>query len=115
MDFVMGARSGPMLYDMDARGAPDEYAGPLSEVVDPRCFGLYNLHCNGGVFNLGHRHPAMLAAVGSLAFFHVVLLCMAHKVQRGVQCVRGGNAITRFCQSRWPTRWTRWTSGTTTS
>ena len=24
---------------------------------------LYNCHCNGGVFNLGHRHPAVLAAL----------------------------------------------------
>jgi putrescine aminotransferase len=24
---------------------------------------LYNCHCNGGVFNLGHRHPAVVAAV----------------------------------------------------
>lgn len=24
---------------------------------------LYNCHCNGGVFNLGHRHPAVISAV----------------------------------------------------
>lgn len=24
---------------------------------------LYNCHCNGGVFNLGHRHPAVVGAV----------------------------------------------------
>ena len=39
MDFVMGERDGPWLLDMDGRKR------------------LYNLHCNGGVFNLGHRDP----------------------------------------------------------
>ncbi|MFO7665761.1 MAG: aspartate aminotransferase family protein [Desulfobacterales bacterium] len=37
MDFVMGRREGPFLWDMDGRKR------------------LFNLHCNGGVFNLGHR------------------------------------------------------------
>lgn len=36
MDFVMGRRTGPYLYDIDG---------------DKR---LFNLHCNGGVFNHGH-------------------------------------------------------------
>jgi putrescine aminotransferase len=45
MDFVMGAREGPWLQDMD--GAKR----------------LYNLHCNGGVFNLGHRDPRIRAAL----------------------------------------------------
>ena len=38
MDFVMGKREGPYLYDMDGNKR------------------LFNLHCNGGVFNLGHRN-----------------------------------------------------------
>lgn len=45
MDFVMGRRDGPWLWDMDGQKR------------------LYNLHCNGGVFNLGHRNPEVLAAV----------------------------------------------------
>jgi len=42
LDFVMGERSGPFLHDLD--GAKK----------------LFNLHSNGGVFNLGHRHPALI-------------------------------------------------------
>ena len=42
MDFVMGARQGPFLHDLDGRKK------------------LYNLHSNGGVFNLGHRHPLLV-------------------------------------------------------
>jgi acetylornithine/succinyldiaminopimelate/putrescine aminotransferase len=47
MDFVMGGREGPWLCDMD--GAKR----------------LYNLHCNGGVFNLGHRDPRILASLAA--------------------------------------------------
>jgi acetylornithine/succinyldiaminopimelate/putrescine aminotransferase len=43
MDFVMGRREGPYLYDLDGEQR------------------LFNLHCNGGVFNLGHRHPELSA------------------------------------------------------
>jgi len=42
MDFVMGERSGPFLHDLDGTKK------------------LFNLHSNGGVFNLGHRHPALI-------------------------------------------------------
>jgi putrescine aminotransferase len=42
MDFVMGARQGPWLHDLDGRKK------------------LFNLHSNGGVFNLGHRHPVLM-------------------------------------------------------
>jgi len=38
MDFVMGSREGPWLYDIEGKKK------------------LFNLHSNGGVFNLGHRH-----------------------------------------------------------
>ncbi len=37
MDFVMGRRDGPWLFDIDGQKK------------------LFNLHSNGGVFNLGHR------------------------------------------------------------
>jgi len=42
MDFVMGKREGPYLYDIDGKKK------------------LYNLHCNGGVFNLGHRNREII-------------------------------------------------------
>jgi putrescine aminotransferase len=45
MDFVMGRRAGAVLEDLTGDQA------------------LFNLHCNGGVFNLGHRHPEVIAAL----------------------------------------------------
>jgi len=42
MDFVLGRRAGPWLEDLDGRTR------------------LYDLHGNGGVFNLGHRNPALV-------------------------------------------------------
>ncbi|RPJ14754.1 MAG: aspartate aminotransferase family protein [Desulfobacteraceae bacterium] len=42
MDFVMGRREGPYLWDMDGRKR------------------VLNLHCNGGVFNLGHRSSELV-------------------------------------------------------
>ena len=42
MDFVMGHREGPWLWDLDGKKR------------------LYNLHCNGGVFNLGHRNGELI-------------------------------------------------------
>jgi acetylornithine/succinyldiaminopimelate/putrescine aminotransferase len=45
IDFVMGRREGPFIWDV---------AGQTR---------LIDCHCNGGVFNLGHRHPAILAAL----------------------------------------------------
>jgi acetylornithine/succinyldiaminopimelate/putrescine aminotransferase len=45
MDIVMGRRQGPYFWDLDGS----------------RC--LFNLHGNGGVFNLGHRHPQVVAAL----------------------------------------------------
>lgn len=42
MDFVMGKREGPYLFDIDGKKK------------------LFNLHCNGGVFNLGHRNKEII-------------------------------------------------------
>jgi len=42
MDFVMGRREGPFLWDMDSMKR------------------VFNLHCNGGVFNLGHRSSELI-------------------------------------------------------
>jgi len=45
IDFVMGRREGPFLWDVTG---------------EPR---LIDCHCNGGVFNLGHRHPEIVRAL----------------------------------------------------
>jgi putrescine aminotransferase len=42
MDFVMGDRKGSYIHDLDAKKE------------------LINLHCNGGVFNLGHRNTEII-------------------------------------------------------
>jgi putrescine aminotransferase len=42
MDFVPGRREGIYLWDVDGEKS------------------LINCHCNGGVFNLGHRHPVVV-------------------------------------------------------
>jgi len=42
MDLVMGCREGPFLWDIDGKKR------------------LFNLHCNGGVFNLGHRNHELI-------------------------------------------------------
>jgi putrescine aminotransferase len=44
IDFVLGRREGVYLWDVDGRR-------------------LIDCHCNGGVFNLGHRHPRIVAAL----------------------------------------------------
>lgn len=44
MDVVFGRREGAFFWDVDGRR-------------------FLNLHCNGGVFNMGHRHPALVAAL----------------------------------------------------
>lgn len=43
INFVMGERSGPYIKDVDGKKE------------------LINLHCNGGVFNLGHRNEEIIA------------------------------------------------------
>ena len=47
MDFVMGKRKGPWLYDIEGQKR------------------LFNLHCNGGVFNLGHRNSELIEVLKS--------------------------------------------------
>ena len=47
MNFVMGRREGPWLYDMEGQKR------------------LFNLHCNGGVFNLGHRNEELISVLKS--------------------------------------------------
>jgi putrescine aminotransferase len=45
IDFALGRREGPYLWDMESE----------REVID--------CHCNGGVFNLGHRNPRVIEAL----------------------------------------------------
>ena len=49
MDFVMGRRDGVYVWNLEGTKR------------------LLNCHVNGGVFNLGHRHPAILAALRAAA------------------------------------------------
>ncbi len=48
LDIVLGRREGPYFWD----------------AFDDRRF--LNCHCNGGVFNLGHRNPVILDALRGL-------------------------------------------------
>lgn len=45
IDFIIGRRQGPYVWDIDGKKR------------------LINCHCNGGVFNLGHRHPEIAGIV----------------------------------------------------
>lgn len=45
IDFALGRREGPYLWDVEGERR------------------LIDCHCNGGVFNLGHRNPEMVAAL----------------------------------------------------
>ncbi|MGD8243701.1 MAG: aminotransferase class III-fold pyridoxal phosphate-dependent enzyme, partial [Anaerolineae bacterium] len=45
IDFVLGRREGPILWDVNGEKR------------------LIDCHCNGGVFNLGHRNPQVIAAL----------------------------------------------------
>ena len=45
IDFVFGRREGPFVWDVEGSKR------------------LINCHCNGGVFNLGHRHPEIIRVV----------------------------------------------------
>jgi len=45
IDFVFGKREGPFVWDATSGKR------------------LINCHCNGGVFNLGHRHPRIISAL----------------------------------------------------
>ncbi|MFH1887730.1 MAG: aminotransferase class III-fold pyridoxal phosphate-dependent enzyme [Pseudomonadota bacterium] len=54
MDFIPGRREGPWLWDMDGEKR------------------LFNLHCNGGVYNLGHRNPEILRTLAEgMAFWDI--------------------------------------------
>ncbi len=54
IDFVLGRREGPYLWDLDGE------------------VRLIDCHCNGGVFNLGHRHPELVQVLAeSLEAFDI--------------------------------------------
>ena len=52
VDFVFGRREGPFVWDATSHKR------------------LINCHCNGGVFNLGHRHPEVIAALQASLLTH---------------------------------------------
>ena len=49
MNLVMGKREGPFFWDMDGQKK------------------YFNLHCNGGVYNLGHRNPEIIKTLEQAA------------------------------------------------
>ncbi len=51
LDLIAGKRSGVILEDVDGRK-------------------FYNVHCNGGVFNLGHRNPEIIQALKEALEFY---------------------------------------------
>ena len=67
MDFVMGDREGAFLADMDGQKK------------------LFNLHCNGGVFNLGHRNPELIQVLReSLSTFDIGNHHLMSRVRAGL-------------------------------
>ncbi len=65
IDLVAGRREGPYLWDLDGEKR------------------LFNLHCNGGVFNLGHRHRELIDELKSsldkwdIGNHHLISKCRA--------------------------------------
>lgn len=78
IDFVLGKREGPYLWDL---------AGEKR---------LIDCHCNGGVFNLGHRHPAvvqtLMESLGALDIgnHHLISQQRALLAQRLAELSPGG-------------------------
>lgn len=67
MDLVMGDRQGAFLADMDGQKK------------------LFNLHCNGGVFNLGHRNPELTTLlIESLKTFDIGNHHLMSRVRAGL-------------------------------
>ena len=65
IDLVAGRREGAYLWDLDGEKR------------------LFNLHCNGGVFNLGHRHRELIDELKSsldkwdIGNHHLISKCRA--------------------------------------
>ncbi len=84
IDFVMGKREGPYIWDIEGKKR------------------LIDCHCNGGVFNLGHRHPAVVEALrGSLDLLdignhHLVSDLRARLAQRLAELTPGDLTYTIF-------------------
>jgi putrescine aminotransferase len=84
IDFVLGRRDGAYLWDL---------AG------DTR---LIDCHCNGGVFNLGHRHPEIVATLMSsmteldIGNHHLISAQRAALAQRLAQLAPGELSYTVF-------------------
>ncbi len=75
IDFVFGRREGPFVWDMDGKHR------------------LINCHSNGGVFNLGHRHPDIVEALE--AALKTLDIGNHHLVSR--QKAELAEKITRLC------------------
>ena len=77
LEFVMGRREGPYMWDLEGKRR------------------LINCHCNGGVFNFGHRHPELVAALEAAlreydtGNHHLPSLPRARLAQRLAACTPG--------------------------
>ena len=84
IDFVFGKREGPYVWDAAGKKR------------------LINCHCNGGVFNLGHRHPRIIQAlIDSLSELdignhHFISEQRARLAERLAQLLPGGLNYTVF-------------------
>ncbi|MCB8983820.1 MAG: aspartate aminotransferase family protein [Ardenticatenaceae bacterium] len=84
IDFAQGRREGPFIWDVDGD----------KRVIDR--------HCNGGVFNLGHRHPDVIRAlIDSLATLdignhHLISPYRARLAARLAELTPGNLAYTVF-------------------
>jgi acetylornithine/succinyldiaminopimelate/putrescine aminotransferase len=78
IDFVLGRREGPYLWDLDGEKR------------------LIDCHCNGGVFNLGHRHPEIVRTLAGaleqldIGNHHLISRQRAALAQRMAELSPGG-------------------------
>ena len=83
-EFVMGRREGPYMWDLDGKRR------------------LINCHCNGGVFNFGHRHPELVAALEQalrdydIGNHHLPSLRRARLAEKLAACTPGALQFTVF-------------------
>lgn len=84
LEFVLGRREGPFMWDLEGKRR------------------LINCHCNGGVFNFGHRHPALVAALEralleyDIGNHHLPSLPRARLAERLAACAPGPLDYTVF-------------------
>ncbi len=84
IEFAIGRREGPYIWNVDGTHR------------------LINCHCNGGVFNLGHRNPEVVAALRSaldtldIGNHHFPSAARARLAERLAECAPGNLRYTVF-------------------